>query len=325
MNIAQLMDMMISALEKGQIPKVGPDDLPCFSIENLHDNPLVALEALPNLLESLSAEDIPTLERARLAAEEGEHAWLGFKIVLDAEQATERSTEGEWMLKFDTGSADGESGIFFDNEKHEIVSARPVSKRDIFQMNDITSGPAMHSAQFPGLTWLAIPLFQTERVLIFGAGDVSCYLARYARDCGFEVVVLDDDASYLNEARFPQAKRQLIDFAKLGELQVTVRDYVCVVTRGHVHDPETLLFAAQSQASYVGMMGHPAKVEKNFNLLREAGVAEERIAEIHAPIGIKCGGNEPAELAVSIIAELIKVRKDAQKAARARIGEALEA
>ena len=166
---------MIDALEKGQTPNVDPEEIPCFSKAALAENPVVTERHLEEILNRLTKADIPTLKRALVSLEHDDQAWLGFKVVTDPAACTSDDPGDEdTPISSDWGpSEDGQSCIFFANEGKDIVCSRPWNKRDRFQMLDITRGPSMHKDQFAGVTWVSTPLFATQRVVIYGAGDVS--------------------------------------------------------------------------------------------------------------------------------------------------------
>lgn len=84
--------------------------------------------------------------------------------------------------------------------------------------------------------------------------------------------------------------------------------YVVIVTRGHVHDLDVLIQALHTPARYVGLMASRAKRAHIVVALREAGFNDEDIARVHSPIGLSIGAETPAELAISIVAEMIQVR-----------------
>lgn len=254
----------------------------------------------------LTPDDIPALERALQAATRNERAWLGFKLVTDADACT-RATGWE---PHPEGSANAKSFPFFANGQRDIVCGHGYNGRDRFQMLDVTRGPAMHFDQFAGLTWESLPLFTATRLVIFGAGDVACFTAAYAADCGFEVEVVDPDPSFLSQERFPRATRTLAGFDELAGVVLGPDDFACVLTRNHAHDPEALMHALKSPAAYVGLIGHVDKIAGNYALLEEHGVDPTEFERVHAPIGIKCGAKTPAEIAISITAQLIQERRD---------------
>ena len=213
----------------------------------------------------LTAADIPVFERALRAIDESDLAWLGFKIVLDPAVAV-TNVDNEVTKKFgEKGSANGDSLIFFANDAKEIVCAHEYSGRDLMQMKDVTRGPAMHNEQFDGLIWQATPLFEAKRVWLLGASDVACEVAKLATHLGFLVTVADYDPAFLNEERFPVVQRILFKGGNFDDLQkyaADPADYVCVLTRGHMYDPQSCAWGVACNAHYVGMMGCKGKTKQ---------------------------------------------------------------
>lgn len=319
---------IIDALKAEKTPQVDPEDIPCFSLKALENDPVLHQGQLAEVLEHLTEQDIPTLERALLSLQFNDQAWLGFKIVTDARACCTPVDPDAPADSKEGPSMDDTSTIFFANESKEIVCSRPWNKRDRFQMLDITRGPRMHKDQFLGLTWTSVPLFTTQRVVIYGAGEVSVHLADYARDCGFDTLVVDDDAGFLSPERFGHSKRVLVcaDWSDLADkLTLTEDDYCVCVSRSHLHDPETLAFSVQSPAFYVGMMGNPGKNQDVYDKIVAQGVSPEALERVHAPIGVQIADKTPAEIAISIIAELIDVRGKARQETVERVNEQLKA
>jgi xanthine dehydrogenase accessory factor len=318
------IDEIISALDSG-IPAVASPCIrkafSCFDPEALADDPDVGPADLDRIIEGLSAADLPTFQRARKAVLAHEQAWLGFKIVTDpAVVCDSTDTDVAGFSGEGQGSADALSGVFFATEDKQIVFAREYSPRDRKQMLDITRGPHMHNNQYAGVAWVSQGLEPTGRVIMFGAGDVSVALESIAQMLGFETAVIDYDPNYLNETRFPRSERLLIDdFTKLGDasctlagdLNVSSEDYLCVLTRGHMHDPEAIAWAVGTEAGYVGMMGNPMKNERVFELAAAQGI-DPRLFEaerLHAPIGLRLGGKTPAEIALQTAIQIIDIRQ----------------
>lgn len=306
-----VVEGIIEDLRAGRKPSLSADDFPAFSEEATAGNEHLGPDDLQRIASSLTEADIPTFERALVAMDEGDLAWLGFKVVYDAD-AAQSNTDNEVTKKYgDTGSADGNDMVFFCNDAKELVSSREPSPRDIFQMKDVTRGPSMHNEQFEGLTWASAPLFSKTRVWLLGASDVASELSRLASHVGFHVVVVDYDQAYLNAERFPDAERIMLhggDFHELENMPGDPSDYVCVLTRGHMFDPEGCIWAAGIGAHYIGMMGCAGKNSTVHDLVLKAGVAEEDWGRIKRPIGLAFGAKTPAELAIAIVGELIDVR-----------------
>lgn len=317
----ETLEQALADLEAGKTPQITTEDIPAFSAEATAGNEHLGPEALAQLVSSMTTEDAPVLKRALQAMDEGDLAWLGFKVVYDPTAAVE-NTDNEVTKKYgDEGSANGDSFIFFCNDAKEIVSAHEYSPRDTFQMKDVTRGPSMHNQQFDGLTWASVPLFGQVRVWLLGASDVAVELAKLAQHVGFEVKVADYDPAYLNEERFPDAERVMLhggDFHELANIQASSDDYVCVLTRGHMFDPESCVWALENDVRYVGMMGCAGKNDTVHELVLNAGITEEDWQRVKRPIGLKFGAKTPAELAIAIVAELIDVRYQQRYSVEAR-------
>ena len=108
------------------------------------------------------------------------------------------------------------------------------------------------------------------------------------------------------------------NFDGLFELSPRPEDFVCVLTRGHMFDPEGCVWGTMHHACYVGMMGCKGKNERIHDLVLSRGVTEEQWASIKRPIGLKFGAKTPAELAIAIVAELIDERYKANYSQEAR-------
>lgn len=148
-----------------------------------------------------------------------------------------------------------------------------------------------------------------ERLIICGGGHVSLVLAQIASLLEFDVVVIDDRAEFANSERFPMAQVFAMPFADaLDTLGSREDDYYAIVTRGHAFDRQCLAHVLKGEYAYVGMIGSRGKVAIAMDFLRGEGFAQEVLDRVHAPIGVKIDGQTPAEVAVSIAAELVQVR-----------------
>lgn len=307
----ELLENIAAELRAGRAVEFSVEDFPCFSAQALAGNTHVSPDDLGKLSAALTAADAPVFERAARAMDEGDLAWLGFKIVWDA-TAAQANTDNEVTKKYgDVGSADGQGAVFFCNDAKEIVSARTPSPRDVFQMKDVTRGPSMHNEQFEGLTWLSVPLFDQVRVWLLGASDAAAEVSALAAHVGFAVTAVDYDPAYLSPERFPDATRVLLEggnFDGLASLTPAPGDYVCVLTRGHMFDPDSCVWAVRHGVHYVGMMGCKGKNSTVHDLVIARGATEEQWERIKRPIGLKFGAKTPAELAIAIVAELVDVR-----------------
>ncbi|MGN6507521.1 MAG: XdhC family protein [Tepidisphaeraceae bacterium] len=164
-------------------------------------------------------------------------------------------------------------------------------------------------------------LMPAPPLLIAGAGHVAEALATLASTLGFAVTVFDDRADALTERRFPRAKRVVgtIDL-ELARHAIDRHTFIVVVTRGHHRDAAALAGVIQSPARYIGMIGSKRKVRTILGSLAEQGVDRETLARVHAPIGLEIGAVSVEEIAVSIAAELIAVRREETR----RLGEPMQ-
>ena len=147
------------------------------------------------------------------------------------------------------------------------------------------------------------------RLHLAGAGHVALATAHLAGFLGFEVIVLDDRPEFANRERFPNVGEVKVipSFEQcLGRL--AAGDYVVIVTRGHLHDQEVLAQALRTGAGYIGMIGSRRKRDAIYEALRRQGFSDHDFSRVHSPIGLPIGGESPAEIALSIMAEIQQFR-----------------
>jgi len=157
------------------------------------------------------------------------------------------------------------------------------------------------------------PIFSSPSLYIFGAGHVAIPLAHLADLVGFRTTVIDDRAEFANTPRFPQADQVLVAAVDdaFDELAIGDGAYVVAITRGHVMDEDVVARALRTPATYIGMIGSKRKVAAIRQRLRRRGFTDADLARLHAPIGIDIGAETVEEIAVSIVAELVAVRRGA--------------
>ncbi len=157
-------------------------------------------------------------------------------------------------------------------------------------------------------------LTRPSRLWLLGAGHVSQATAKAAAIADFDITVADDRAEYANEELFPGCRCIVCsDFAELPQSDISSDDYIVIVTRGHKKDYEALAWAIKTNACYVGMIGSKRKRDMIYEKLESEGVERSRLEWVHSPIGLPIGDRTPGDIAISITAELIKVRADAKK------------
>jgi len=148
-----------------------------------------------------------------------------------------------------------------------------------------------------------------KTVFIFGGGHVAKDTAFLADFVGFRTVVLDDRAEFANQERFPNCQVLTVkSYTDLPVLPIDDQSFIIIVTRGHLGDYDVLKQILRTDAFYIGMIGSKNKRDLIYERLRKDGIDEEQIKRIHSPIGLPIHGETPAEIAVSIIAEMILER-----------------
>jgi xanthine dehydrogenase accessory factor len=151
-----------------------------------------------------------------------------------------------------------------------------------------------------------------ERLILLGCGHIGQALCRYAADLGFSVTAVDERPSFANHTQMPEAAQIICDdFPNaIRRLNVTENDYVCVITRGHRFDADCLReLLPGPYPKYLGMIGSRRRVALLLKQLEAEGFDHDRLAGIHAPIGISINALTVKEIAISIVAELIQYRR----------------
>ena len=149
-----------------------------------------------------------------------------------------------------------------------------------------------------------------ERLILCGGGHVSLEVAHIAQRLEFELAVIDDRPEFASPERFPMAARVVCaPFLKaLDALGSRESDYYVILTRGHAHDRDCLEHVLRGKYAYAGMIGSRTKVAAVKAALEAAGIAREILDGVHSPIGLSIGAQTPAEIAVSILGEIIQER-----------------
>ncbi len=148
-------------------------------------------------------------------------------------------------------------------------------------------------------------------LVIAGGGHVGKALSEIASLCGFRVTVIDDRPEYADPERFPEAEKVIrgrFDEV-LSDYPLDGTTYVVAVTRGHKHDEASLRSVIGRGAAYVGMIGSRRRARAVLQHLGEEGADPVAVAQVHTPVGLDIGAESPAEIAVSVMAEIILVRR----------------
>lgn len=158
------------------------------------------------------------------------------------------------------------------------------------------------------------PVVPQPRAFIFGAGHISKSLSKVATLAGFSTNIIDNREQFASRERFPEADEIYAEeyeevFAKLP---VNSSSYLIIVTRGHRDDMRVLRWAVETPARYISMIGSRRKVLSVIHEFEKEGVPREAFERIFAPMGFEIGAVTPEEIAVSVVAEMIAVRRGAE-------------
>jgi xanthine dehydrogenase accessory factor len=157
------------------------------------------------------------------------------------------------------------------------------------------------------------PILPQPNLYVFGGGHISSAVARAAGAAGFAVTVADDREAFANTERFPMAEKLYTSYEDaFTKIVPNASSYLLIVTRGHKDDMRVLAWAVRTEARYIGMIGSKRKVLSVYKALEKERYAPEEFERVHAPVGLDIGALTPEEIAVSITAELIAVRRNAR-------------
>jgi xanthine dehydrogenase accessory factor len=270
------------------------------------------MEVLVDVLDGNNPDLLPVFEKIVAAQEESSAIWLIRSIhseqlekIISADSGAPESAmpvirslvrTGLGLMdenKIDAGSLEM-TGLTMDTLKQE----RRRSEAAL-----ITSG---------AVRYLLLPLVLPNRVIIAGAGHVAQELATLCHFLGLRTIVIDDRRGFADRERFPTTGEIVISRESFQDcflkMSIDVDCCIVIVTRGHEHDRNVLAQALQTGAGYIGMIGSRTKRDAIYQSLRGEGFSPEDLARVHCPIGLSIGARTPAEIAVSIAAELIALR-----------------
>jgi xanthine dehydrogenase accessory factor len=164
------------------------------------------------------------------------------------------------------------------------------------------------------------PILPQPIIVLFGGGHVSMAVAKSAAAAGFGVSAVDDREAFANAQRFPMAQEIYTSYEEAFEkIQPNESTYLVIVTRGHKEDMRVLAWAVRTGARYIGMIGSKRKVISVYKALEKEGYREEEFERVFAPMGLDIGALAPEEIAISVVAELISVRRNAQEPAHKKL------
>ena len=265
------------------------------------DQGLICGGNLDVMIEPLARKDIEWLERVKAVRDEGEDCVVATLV------STAGTVAGKHCIELGAGWNDGlmewwnrvgnKSALTFNVLEAAVQKTHRRNETERLKIGD-------------GELILE-PVQGMPSVIIFGGGHVSKYVSRSAAMTGFRVTVVDDRPEYANAQRFPEAFRTMaMDFGEaLDTIEVKPSTYIVIVTRGHRSDEDILSRVVSSPAKYIGMIGSHRKVLTTYEHLAERGVSPDLLKRVHAPIGIDIGASTAEEIGISVVAQLIAVRR----------------
>ena len=241
------------------------------------------------------------------------------------------------------GSAEDKIKRFYSEILENIARVKPVTVKTVLQGREGDIATGMRRALFEGVNPVtdpkgrsfarvttecdgetlnvSEPVMPKERLLVLGGGHIALPVCEFAAKCGFEVHIVDDRPEFANKRRFPDAAAVTCDSFENGILKfgVTPFDYVVVITRGHRHDADCLrVLLPGEEPAYLGMIGSRRRTKGLLEMLKEEGFDTDRLGKICTPIGLDIGAITPAEIAVSILSEVIAYKRKPEHGAPGR-------
>jgi len=157
------------------------------------------------------------------------------------------------------------------------------------------------------------PIFAAPQLYLFGAGHIALPLSHMATMVGFKVTVIDERAEFASSERFPDANVMPLEIPEAySQIRVGQGDYIVIVTHGHKGDEVALEGALKTPAKYIGMIGSQSKNKAVYEHLLEKNFTMEDLSRVYSPIGLRIKAQTPEEIAVSILAEMIGVKRGAE-------------
>ena len=169
------------------------------------------------------------------------------------------------------------------------------------------------------------PFLPPPVLFVFGGGHVGAQIGKLATEVGFRVLVIDDRPMFSNAERHPYAAGCIVDEMDnaFRELEIDDQSFIVAATRGHQHDEIVVEQAIRTSARYIGMLGSERKKMILWKRIADRGGDSSQLDRVYAPIGLNIGADNPEEIAVSVVAELIKVRRGSRKKWKTKRTEAV--
>lgn len=239
---------------------------------------------------------------------------LGKKSAMIMLMSNEGSTprgSGTIMAVFEDGSIEGTigGGNIEKESIEEAVRCIIENKNGEYEF-DLSDEGKLHM-QCGGKVKVYIKVFVPKnKLIIIGAGHISIELYKFAKILGFNITIIDDRIEFANRDRFPEVDEIIV--GNIGEsikkIDTNENTFIVIVTRGHLFDEEALGMCISRKYAYIGMIGSKHKTEYVIKSLIEQGINIEELGNVYAPIGLDIASEEPNEIALSIISEIMLIK-----------------
>lgn len=236
---------------------------------------------------------------------EDENSLEVFRAALEAERTGARA----WFIYVVNTNDNAQSPftLCLNVGGEKLIGAAEGSENVVRDMIKSPVRLAIHGDATDGVYYFVDPVHSGGLIYLFGGGHVSLEVARLAAHLEFRVVVFDDREEFANPERFPECETVVLDsFDNIPDYKVDKDSYILVITRGHAHDKTALEWALKYDVKYIGMIGSKTKRDAIYSALEKQGVPRERLEWVCSPVGLPIGAQTPAEIAVSIMAEIIE-------------------
>ncbi len=274
--------------------------------EQLAEGGLICGGNIDIFLEPLGEDSLTIYREVEKARRRGGSGVLATVISIDGEYPKRQGVKA--FIK----KSGEKTGLLFlgeDVEKRIFKEVERLGKSKKLEVMVIQSEKEPPS--WKNLEILLEPIYSEPTVYIFGAGHISQQLAPLVKKVHFKVAVIDDREIFANRDRFPEADEIIVSEFDRAFDQITINEssFIVIVTRGHLFDGLILEKAVKTDACYIGMIGSKKKIQTLYKNLTMEGVPREALDRVHAPIGLDILSETPEEIAISIVAQLIKERR----------------
>ncbi|AJA46381.1 xanthine and CO dehydrogenases maturation factor, XdhC/CoxF family [Clostridium pasteurianum DSM 525 = ATCC 6013] len=260
-----------------------------FDLNGLKETDMICGGEVEVLLEYLNPRDVDIYKTSLNSIEKNERAY--FITSLNKENLT----VNRYLYTYNNENIKGSRGL--DRELYD-------------KLKDSLGKKQLKTVDIDSYTYIIESISNNEVLYIFGAGHISEKLAMLTKMVDFKTVVIDDRNTFASRERFPSVDEIMVinSFDEDINIEIDEDTYMVLITRGHASDFKVMKQVLNSKAKYIGMIGSKRKRTEICSKLKAEGYVEEDFLRIHSPVGLEINADTPAEIAVSIAAELIKVR-----------------